>query len=166
MKIYLKAKTAIYSMAFDRSIAINHLKKPAKTLMRHMIKCIVYGNTTGNYDHWINEISDYLEIANDVRMSPKNKKPDWDMFNTYLLGELGDTELDAKVIIAEFSKDNEKAIRMGKKHYPRFDPTYDMAVRLSKAVGRLKQLIRPILCNKNNYTKDGFAALVREALSV
>lgn len=166
MKIYLKAKSIIYSMAFSRSVAIGHLKKPAKTLMRHMIKCIVYGNTTGNYDHWIGEISDYLVIANNIRLSPRNKKPDWDMFNTYLLGELGDTELDARVIIAEFKKDNEKAIRMSRKHYPEFEPTRDMEVRLASAVGNLKRLIRPILCNKNDYTKSGFTALVRAALSV
>lgn len=160
MKLYVYAKEAILGMAFERPDAIKHLRGLSETLMFHMVKCIVYGNSTGDYDHWIeDEISSYLASANDVRMKPNNKKPKLDSFNRYLFGMLGDSVQDSGVCIATFRAWNEK-----KKKYPEFIQTKEMAQRLYKATQNLKRLVLPLLGSKNDYDMDDFKPIVHRAI--
>lgn len=160
MKLYVYAKQVILGMAFDRPDAILHMRKLAETLMFHMVKCIVYGNSTGNYNHWIeDEISSYLASANAIRLKPSNKKPKLDMFNRYLFGMLGDDVQDAGVCIATFRAWNQK-----KQKYPDFVPTEEQAIRMNKATQNLKRLVLPLLGSKNDYSMDDFKPIVHRAI--
>ena len=73
MKIF--RRTAIYAMSMERDNAKIRVKGFSDVLPEHIIKCVVYGNTTNDLHHWVCvELCGFLSIVNDITVRPHNKK--------------------------------------------------------------------------------------------
>lgn len=63
----------LLEFATDRSKIIVHLNNLNSTLLLHVIKCVLYGNTTNNLDHWLDEIASYIDDANSLKFNRDKK---------------------------------------------------------------------------------------------
>jgi hypothetical protein len=154
VKRYIHGNEYIQGMAYERPKGLAILKKNSDTLSEHIIKCVVYGNDTGNYDHWIeDEIADYLKIANGVTFKG-NKRPKKEDLISTLFSSFGDSEQDADTNLSQFRVDN----RSGKfrESYPNFNIDEDMVCRLYQAYQAVMEYSIPILTTFNDYTKQDF----------
>ena len=139
-------KYSIFGMAQNQDIAKETLKRLSKTLNNHIIKCVVYKNILNDLPHWEKEIANFLSIANDIRLKPKNKKPKESMFTDCLFQYLGDGSInDARVNLSMFQIDFEDK-------YPAFEITEEMIVILSNCYQIFLSDMVDILAAKNDYT--------------
>lgn len=167
MKRYVRATNTdgkiqrIYGMSVDRPKAISSLKEDAETLQIHILKCVVYGDTTHNFDYWIEiEIAQYLHMANSITLKPKATKGKPDMYLRTIFGYIGDSEVDANVDLERFRM----RIQQGKIDYPMYDITPDMVHTLYETYMLVIETILPILTSKNNMGKEDFYPILHKIL--
>lgn len=96
-----KVKSSLNEMAFNRSVAIRRVQSYADTLFEHLLKCVVFGDTTGNLTHWINEeIAVYLSDISEIEVKTKNGKLNKIDYETALLSDIGENLQDYKSTIS------------------------------------------------------------------
>ena len=151
---YIHGQEYIQGMAYTRSKGRDILKSNNDALSMHIIKCVVYGNDTWDYNHWIeDEIADYLKIANGVTFKDNKRPKKRDLMET-LFASFGDSERDAETNLSLFKVKNRK--RELDKQYPDFNIDYDKVYRLYKAYNAVIDYSVPILTTFNDYTKEDF----------
>ena len=149
MKRLIRSISPVFCMAVDRPKAEKILKKNAETLQRHILKCVVYEDSTGNLKHWVeDEISEYLSIANDVVLKPDSKKCKPKFYEETLFSFIGDAEIDAKTDLRLFLQDVLKT-----KEYPTFEITNDLIHRLYVVYQTFVNTFVPILSKKNDFAE-------------
>ena len=162
MKRLIHHQEYIQGMAYERSKGLKILKKNDDTLSIHILKCVVYGNDTGDYDHWIeDEIADYLDIANGVTFKGNKRPKKQDLMST-LFASFGDSEQDAETNLRLFKADNRNG--KFKEPYPDFNIDYDNVHRLYQAYNAIVNYSIPILTTFNDYIKDDFERDVHTVL--
>ncbi len=165
MKRLIHGSEAILGMAYERPKGLSILRKNADTLSNHVLKCVAYGNSTGDLSHWVeDEIADYLRIANEVYLKPKSNKPKKSDFISTLFATFGDDARDAKCNLLQFLVDNRK--RKFDKQYPIYDVTVELIQRLYTAYQNLIEAMIPILTTKNDYDKEDLIPIIYEAVDV
>lgn len=152
--------TYIFGMASTRDAVISRLKSYSKTLTYHIIKCVIYGDSTGDLDHWIHdEICEYLAIANNLYIKPKNKKLKVIDYENSLFSMMGDSEIDAQNCLREFRLYNNRTSK-----YPAFDITSDMVDRLYSTFQSIIHKMCPILATSNNLDRDDFVSMIYSSI--
>ena len=148
-------------MSMDRSRAVSRISGISKSFTEHIVKAVVYKNTTDNLKHWVDEISEYLSIVNDITVKPKDKKLKVADISRSLFGEFGDARNDANIILRSFALEVRHS-----KEYPDFIVTDDLTNALYFAFQLIYSETLPILTVKNSYTKDDFIPIVCRALKI
>lgn len=114
----------IFGMADEKKKVLDTLYNYARTLATHVIKCVVYGNSTGDYDHWLQEITNYIWDANNLK--PKKGtviRPV--QYQTSLFAWIGDEPNDAHRELKTF-----KRLRVKTGDYPEFEITQNLYFNL------------------------------------
>ena len=162
---FVHGSESIMCMAYERPKALALLRKNDDTLSEHIIKCIVYDDSTGNYSHWVeDEICDYIYKANNITVKPKNKKPKKEDYISTLFASFGDSKNDAATNLGMFLIDNRNH-RLDKQ-YPTFEITDELVSQLYNAYQNIISATIPILTTINDYTKDDFENIIYDALNV
>lgn len=97
-----KGKSAC-EMAFSRQKALEKIMQEAETYSDHLIKCIVFKNTTGNLWHWVDEISTKLSNVNKIKLKSGRKFDKQVYLDEFLLAD-GDCEEDFKLTLEQFKR--------------------------------------------------------------
>lgn len=140
----------------ERNDALRKLKSLAEPLLAHAMKLAIYEDSTGNQDHWISEIAEYLSIANDITIKPKSKKFNKSVYDQYLFGGFGDTVKDAAVNVRMFRLHNTK--------YPEFYPDKDMFARAYEVSRVIQELGSEYLTIRNDLDHDDIVHILRDRL--
>lgn len=160
MKIF--RRTLIYAMSMERDNAKTRVKGFSDVLPEHIIKCVVYGNTTNDLHHWVCvEICDFLSIVNDITVRPHDKKLKPKDIRSWLFGAMGDSRNEASILLRTFNLKNKRT-----KEYPDFDVTEVMIDTVYYAFRTIISDTLPILTTKNNLKKEDFIPYVCKALQI
>ena len=152
----------IFAMSMDRSRAIKRMEGFSEVLPEHIIKCIVYGNTTNDLHHWVrHEICGYLSVVNNITVRPNDKKLKAADYISNLFGFMGDARNDAYVALGTFAVQNRQS-----KQYPDFKVTEELIDRVFFAFQSIIADTVPILTSKNNMKEEDFIPIVCKALQI
>ncbi len=139
----------LYEMAMSRSMMIDFMESFSVPYRDHLLKCIIYKDSTGNLYHWINELAEMLYKVNKKISKNNNYKLDERVYKDYFLLAAGDTE--------EEWEDNLIVFKNKFKHkYPNFNITPKLISLTYNIVTDLAEYFSPILSTKNEYTKEKF----------
>ena len=125
----------------------------SKIISEDLVKIIAYYDKTYSVDNWVNEISEYLEIAKHMDLRSRD-------YRRYLLPWPA-TNKDARVWLMLF-----KTMRVRTGGQPDFEITKDMIEHLSKAHFYMICYFLPILSKKNDFKKQQIEDWVRKAISI
>ena len=152
MKLLVIA-SAILGQAMAVSPAKQRVAGLGKQIESHIIKCIVYKNSTGNYNHWVHEISEWLCQINDIKLkivirNPKKFRED--QLEELIFGDFGDARSDARSALYEFKQTNQDKLDSRSKHaYPEFEIQESMITNLFSASDEMKHMFCNILSQNN-----------------
>ena len=139
----------LYEMAMSRSMMIDFMESFSVPYRDHLLKCIIYKDSTGNLYHWINELAEMLYKVNKKISKNNNYKLDERVYKDYFLLAAGDTE--------EEWEDNLIVFKNKFKHkYPNFNIPPKLISLTYNIVTDLAEYFSPILSTKNEYTKEKF----------
>lgn len=164
MKIYIRSNLfeefPIYCMATPRAKAISLMQGLEDEINEHIIKAIVYENTTGNLEHWIEEIAEWLYQIDQIEVKPHSKKLREKDYCNNAFGCFGDAVSDAGVYLTSFRVNTAKKGKV----YPDFTVTDKLQERLFTAWSMFLKTFPPIFATKNTYTKQDFIRMVSSIL--
>lgn len=110
----------LLEMAMERSELINKIRSKRDLMEEHLLKCMIYENTTNDLKHWVSEVSSYIgKIANDT-VKPNNKKLTKNQYCAHLFGYDYDSLSNMDTILDDFQ------YKMGKRGYPDFKITKEL----------------------------------------
>lgn len=99
MKLFRKS---VYAMAIPRNRGLQLIERECRPLVEHVAKVCLYQDTTNSLDHWLKEISEYLDIVCDAEIktsSQRLKAKDY----LKLLDAFGETRHDVSVMLRSFN---------------------------------------------------------------
>ncbi len=150
----------IDEFATNRNIAIGRIESYSELIFEHLIKILVYGNTSNNLDHWITEISTWLTHISSMKIKTKTGKLKAQEYYDLLFGSIGEDENDIAVML-KFMQ-TELCV---KKSYPKFEVTTNLVNRTYKLLTNLGNKVSFMLANKQIYNSIAFSNILREQLS-
>lgn len=121
MKWLIRRDSQILAFAYPRKQAIARIENIAPTMLAHFLKIMIYQDRTGDLNHWIDEISNFVRIISDLELKPHNTKLSKSAYAELLQNEFGDTPNDADVNLSIF-----QATQTGPDKYPRFKVTPEL----------------------------------------
>ena len=142
-------------MAYSRSWVIDRLKSLSTPVINHIMKCVVYKNTTNNLNHWINEIADYFDEVNSTIVKTKNGKLKEKDYLENLFYYQGVDERDMRVQLMELRRD---------RNYPDFEITIELIRRLTVSFNSIAEEFSRIFTSKNSLTKNDFIKILNKTL--
>ena len=71
MKIYIRGSEAVFAMSLPKHEIAARLEETTRTLIRHLIKLQLYGDTSPSANHWRQEIYAILHNVSKIRGSNK-----------------------------------------------------------------------------------------------
>jgi len=96
-------KIPIFGMSMSRMDAIKRLTSYSNVLAEHILKIGLYGNQTGNLEHWAEEVANYLYISNAITIKPTGKKLVRQIYDDRLFGTIGDSDADVRANLYNLS---------------------------------------------------------------
>lgn len=146
----------IFGISMYRKNAISVLESNANTLAMHILKCVIYGDTLDCYNHWIDdEIAEYISIANDITVKPKNKKLKASDYERTIFSYFADSHQDASILLRTFRINNSETHQ-----YPDFEITRELIDDVYDAFQSIKHDVLPLLCASNNYDAHNFSMII------
>lgn len=145
-------KRDLYEMAYGRSKIIDTCKRFRYIVEVHIVKAVVYGNSTKDLKHWVQqELSNYISIISSMKSKPKNRKLKISEYQKYLFDDSCDNIVDAKtdlrIIQIDLLNDN----------YPDFDITDDIVERFWGTFTQVRNIVCNLLVEDKEYSKEDIA---------
>lgn len=148
----------IMGMAFLMSVAKDKLTSDAKQLNDHIMKCVIYGDSLGCLNHWINdEITTWIYKASTINCKHKITST---LYKSTLFCWFGENQRDAESNLYDFY--SKYVMRKGE--YPKFDIDRYLIERLNKVYREIEKEIICMFCDKYSYTKNDYSEVLREIL--
>ena len=124
-------------MAFSRDVAINKIKNYVDVYAEHLFKIIIYGDSTNNLWHWIDEVADKLYNIHTIKLKGGNKF-DPKFYEDEFLLAYGDCEEDFKRDLEDFQREN-------RFKYPKFNITPQLIKNTNRVFNDLSLYFSNIL---------------------
>lgn len=115
----------------------------------HIIRCVVFNNTTNDLIHWENEIATYISKVNDITVKPKAEKFSKQFYVENFFLYWGDEVIDYNIALFDFQR------REGK-YYPNFEITDQLSNKVFEVVKDFSDYFSVIVSAKNSHTKQYF----------
>ena len=133
MKRYVRA------MGLERGPAREHVESYRKVLTDHIIECVVYKDSLGCYNHWIDEMSAWIDDVNTTQLKIKRNPPKFKEheYKEFLFGLFGTTTSDARGALVSYKANN--------RDYPDFDIDRQLVLKLYGASQDLSDSICDLL---------------------
>lgn len=153
MKRLIRSNTyieAIFGMAHDKKKAETKIEALSEQINNHIIKCVVYRNSTNDLQHWIyDELTTWFDYINNIDVKTKSGKLSERSFDSILFSEFGENPKDAEFNLVVFRA---SVAKLGTE-YPDFQITRNLAKKLNDVYTEIRTTFLPIFTKKNNYTR-------------
>lgn len=150
----------IDELATNRNVAIGRIESYSELIFEHIVKILVYGDTSNNLDHWVTEISAWLTHISSMKIKTKTGKLKAQEYYNLLFGSIGEDEHDITVML-KFMQ-TELCV---KKSYPKFEVTVDLVNRSYKLLNNLGNKVSFMLADKQIYNSIAFSNIIHEQLN-
>lgn len=150
-------------MSQERAPFKKKMESWADLIEEHLAKCVMYGDSLpGNkYNHWIkDELATYISDTNDATFKPKGDKLKPKDYETILFGNLGDSEIDARISLHDLQVHNKKS----SEPYPFKHVDSDMIDKMYRASQSLIKKLVPILSSRNSLDKKDIESILHNVL--
>lgn len=134
--------------AYSRNKAIEKVVMENRTYSDHLIKCILYKNTTNNLWHWIDEIATKINNVNQIRLKSGNKFSRQFYMDEFFLSD-GDCKEDFKITLEHF----QAKYRF---RYPKIEITESILELTDYVFHDLANYFSYTLSTNNNHSKEWF----------
>ena len=152
----LISKQNVFAFAHPRKHVEERVASLQPKLHEHLLKILIYGNTSQNLNHWINELAEFVSIINDYEVKPNNKKLPSHRYEEILRKELGESLRDARANLGYF-----KATHTGLNKYPSFTITPDLIQHVHEKREQFISAVVDIVSVSNDLTTDDIAEQLR-----
>lgn len=115
----------------------------------HVMKCVVFRNTTRDLFHWEQEISNIISQVNMITVKPHSRKLDSDYYRDYFFLGQGDEVTDIDLFFSLWKKKEGK-------YYLNFAVTKGLCTQLLETFVDFADYFSPLLARKNNLSKTYF----------
>lgn len=156
IKIF-RGKSA-YEMAFSRQKALEKITQEAETYSDHLIKCILFKNTTGNLWHWVDELSTKLSNVNKIKLKSGGKFNEQLYLDEFLLAD-GDCEEDFKLTLEQFK-------RKYRFKYSEFEITPALITLTNTVFNEIANYFAPVLASLNAHAIEWFRDILLDYFEV
>lgn len=156
IKIF-RGKSA-YEMAFSRQKALEKITQEAETYSDHLIKCILFKNTTGNLWHWVDELSTKLSNVNKIKLKSGGKFNEQLYLDEFLLAD-GDCEEDFKLTLEQFK-------RKYRFKYSEFEITPALITLTNTVFNEIANYFAPVLASLNTHAIEWFRDILLDYFEV
>ena len=158
LKSFNLDESLLLEMAFERGVVVGKIQSLIEPIGEHLVKCVVYKNTTQNLYHWVNELAEYFRVINELQVKKLGKLKEKEYLN-YLTQYFGENITDCLSILDIFKLSN-------KNKYPGFETNEELATNLFSVYTNLFNEVSKIFAiKKNNYSKKDFNMLIFEILN-
>lgn len=145
-----KKESYIFGMATDKKKAEKKVESISDRINEHIIRCVVYKNTTNDLQHWIyDELTTWFDYINRIELKTKSGKFTEKSLDDILFGEFGDAVTDAEFNLALFRAN----VAKNGEEYPDFQVTVQLATELRSVYDEIRTTFMPIFTKKNNYSR-------------
>ena len=158
MKWLIRNNEQVFAMSMNRSDAIKYIERYPDMLITRIVKCVVYGDSTGNLQHWVKEICNYLNAVNGVSVKPGAHKLKQYDYLKHLFRALGDSKNDARFHLLDFRS------RFGE-DYPDFEITDGLITKLFNTFFYMKENLPNLFASLPAQEYD-FQPVVYKALDI
>ena len=134
----------LLEMALPLAVARERLINNAKQYFYHLFKCVIFGNSTGDLYHWEQEIANYLNIINNIKIKGNNSKPSVKFYEDNFFYYFGDEMEDYRGGLEDFKS------RIGKR-YPSFEVTEELYSKVFRVVQDFALYFANIFARENNF---------------
>ena len=139
-------KEVLVEMAMSLGEAKARLESIESQYFNHVIKCVVYGDSTGDLYYWEQEIANLLNIANNIKIKSGNGKLSERSYKDYFFYAWGDEVADYEGGLEYFKIKNSN-------RYPDFEITEDLVKKVFEVVSDLAEYFSPLFSKANNITE-------------
>lgn len=133
----------LLEMALPLAVAKERLNNNAKQYFYHLFKCIIFEDSTGDLYHWEQEIANYLNIINNIKIKSNNGKPSVKFYEDNFFYYFGDEAKDYEGGLEDFKN------RIGKR-YPSFEVTEELYNKVFEVVQDFALYFANIFARENN----------------
>jgi len=153
MKRLIRLKQNIFAFAHPRKIVEDRIEHLMPAIHEHLLKVLIYDDSTRDLNHWIDELSEFVSIINDYEVKPNNKKLSINTYEKLFRKELGESLKDARADLGYF-----KATQTGPNKYPLFKITPELIQRTHEKREQFISIAVDIVSASNEMTADDIAA--------
>lgn len=153
MKKYIRA------MAFTRQQALTDLTSRALTFQDHVLKILIYQNTTHDLAHWITELTNHLYEAN-RKVLKGGKRLKVDDYIYTLFGYMNDKPVESRRILTDFRYRYVIQVQQ----YPDFQITKELCIEVSKSFTEVVDTFSKAFSHKNNWTYEDIKNMLTSLL--
>ena len=139
----------INEMVMSRQQALSIVDSYVVEYSNHLLKCVIFGNSTNNLNHWADEIAEYLDYINSIKIKPNNNKVRENYLYDYFFLASGDVEFDYQIVLKSFQN------KHGKK-YPKFEITSSLVSKTYNTFLDFADMFASVLSKNNSYDKEWF----------
>lgn len=127
--------------------------------VEHLMKIVIFGDSTNDLYHWEQEIANFISQVNDIIIKPNSKKLTTEFYRDYFFLGQGDNLSDIKLFISIWE-------RKEGKYYPSFDLNDIIYENLLTIMVDFADYFSPILSTKNNHSKNYFFNKILEYFEI
>ena len=142
-------------MAMPLATAKQKISDLSYEYIEHVMKCVVFQDTTQDLFHWEQEIANFISQVNNIVVKPDSKKLSSSYYRDYFFLGQGDELEDMKLFVSMWKR------REGK-YYPSFEVTEGLCSQLLEACIDLADYFSPLVSRKNTYSKAYFLSKIIE----
>ena len=152
-----ETENTLLEMAMPRDVAKKRIERLADTTCEHLLKCIVFKNSTGNLNHWIVEVSTNFTLCGNITLKPKNNKF---------------TEKEYRKIVFESNFEDKENVELILKfyhakwsnEYPEFTVTTELVEEVYAIANEIVDEVVDLFLQKTHYERDAYEHVVRASL--
>lgn len=148
-------KEVLLEMAMSLGEAKARLESLEAQYFNHVIKCVIFGDSTNNLYHWEQEIANFLNLANSIKIKSGTGKPSEKFYRDYFFYAWGDEITDYESGLEYFK------VKNGNK-YPDFEIIEDLIGKVFEAVSDFAEYFSPLFSKANNITKPKIFSKIDE----
>lgn len=152
----------INEWAFKLDLLIPKVARLNETVTEHIIRCVVYKNTTGDLKHWVyDELGDYFETVSHYDARTVRTKLKLSKYKELLFDNNGNNTNDTKGLLKDFRNNF-----VEKQHrYPDFEITEELVELFYKVRCEIRDTVCPIFTLKEHYYSKFFGDIVTRILN-
>lgn len=154
--------TSIYGMSYDRSTAKMKIASLSNKVEEHILKCIIYGNSTNSYQGWVKELAAWISFVNDVTIKPGKKKLKRKDYEDTLFKCIGDDVADVRLSLLSFQMNF--ASDRSNEPYREFEIDEYLVKKAYKVLINFKSKIGEILPIRNDLETSEIASIIHSTI--